>query len=142
MTRRAATLWLVAVALLSLVSFAGWCVVNAANRSLEAEKNLHAVICVASALEVFVRDHKSWPSSWDDLAKKSGPLSGSMFELPRDLDAVRSRVVVRFGATPEELAHPEDAHLVEPLGPCYTYDFRLEPLYQRLRETFVGNGHQ
>src|SRR3972149_5755736 len=110
--------------------------VQSVRRAGEMERNLHAVICTRLALQSFVANRRAWPISWEDLANASAHSSGSMYQLPRDLNTVRSRVVLRFDITERDLSNPRKAKLITTYGPSYDYDFGLEPLYRQLEETF------
>jgi hypothetical protein len=122
-------------AIIAIVTAALW-IVRAIRTAFEAETNLHAIACVTTALQSFVSEHNSWPSSWEELAKQPGPSGPSVFQLPRDLDIVRSRVKVRFDVTLNDFARPQSANLLEPLGPCYDYEYRLQSLYEQLSDLY------
>ena len=111
-----------------------WIAARSIHYAGEAEKTLHAVIATANALEDFVASQKRWPTSWDDLAKNSKPISGSMYELPRDVDIVRRRVSVRFDLPLERLSNPEGKGLIEPIGPCFEYERRLSGMYAQIEK--------
>ena len=126
------------IAVVLIASAAGiWFVVRAIQNAVEAEKNLHAVIATANALEEFVASTGRWPTSWDELATLSKPQSRSMYQFPKDVDLVRQRVRVRFDLTLNELSKPQEMRLIEPIGPCFEFERRLEFLYKQIEDAQI-----
>jgi hypothetical protein len=123
---------LASMALLAVLLVA-FVVATQINRVSEKEKNLHAVICAASALTAYVASKHSWPRSWDELSSDAPPSSGSMFRLPDDIKEIRSRVKIRFHASPNELRNPQNANLLESNGESYEYQRYLLPMYSELQ---------
>lgn len=124
--------WCIGLIVVGLLAGVSCFVVLAVHRAGEAEKNLHAVLCAANSLESFVQDYGRWPSSWSELGSPSQPMAGSMYQLPRDLSIVRSRVNVCFDLESIEATTLDDRRIVVPVGPCFEYQRRLDGLYQTI----------
>lgn len=104
-------------------------------RAGEAEKNLHAIICVAHALEQFVDYYGEWPVSWNELIAMEHPVeSPSMYQLPRDVAEIKNRVDIRFDFDPLRTSNECVDKLISPKGPCYHYDKRLNALCASIRK--------
>ena len=91
---------------------------RAVARSVEAEKNLHAVVTVCGALCRYCEHHRQWPRSADQLSEDC-QFDGGMYKWPDDRAEVLRRVSVCFGpwSTSDAVArHHEVAPLVKSRG--------------------------
>ena len=123
--RRKLLIW-AAIMVVGVLVGAGWMLVQTIWMVEDAERQLHAVDYVGQACETYIEMHQEWPRSWDDLTRVMPRASG--VEMPRDLEKVRERVRVNFGAKLEEIAR-ERAEVFEGFAPSgrvyyqYTSDY-------------------
>ncbi|NQT36360.1 MAG: hypothetical protein HQ581_02660 [Planctomycetes bacterium] len=112
----AAVAVVIVVALLSLV----W---RGVQRSLDAERTLGAYILMSDVVVQYAETNRAWPSSWDDLetVPEDPRFTGGGWQWPRDSDAIRSRIAIRFDVSEQDLiqATPEDFDLITQREPNF-----------------------
>jgi hypothetical protein len=131
-----------------------WLVYRVVTVSLLAEENLHASRFAIRLVEEFVRTHRRWPRSWEELAglkAQRGPFDhgygmvGYVWpeDWPAALPRLRLRVVIDFDADPGRVARQETQEFsaVKPIGPYFEYrDYgEVDRLQSAIRRRIVGD---
>lgn len=100
-------------------------------QSMQGEYTLHATHIVLNAYLSFVRKHKRFPKSWEELSET--PAKGGVFQWPEDSPKIQERVAIDFeieiSAIIDGLSKVED--VIQPIQP--TYLGSLEPRFDQLR---------
>jgi hypothetical protein len=102
------------------VCYAGYSTVTAA---LEAEYDLHALVCTSRVVEEFVSRNQRWPGSWDELASLADVHPPSMYYWPEDRDKIERRVSIDFDSRLEDLAATPEPGLLPIRVRSKYYDF-------------------
>jgi hypothetical protein len=108
-------------------------VVSFFNNITRAEFNLHAISATMQIVEEHIQEHDGdWPRSWEELDKIA---AASSMPGRFNLEDVKKRVEIDFGARLEDLAGQDDKSFkaIRPIGPCYTHDHYVNSLLQTIR---------
>ncbi len=124
---------LLGLALVGVLGFGGYFAYVVVDLMVRGDRSMNCEYLLHDVLEVYVRKHRRWPSSWDDL--RATPLPN--WKWPGEWPDVEQYVAIDFGLTLEQAASQDEAHFtaVRPVGPHLTGFARgFMDLVRRLHE--------
>src|SRR5437868_383648 len=91
---------------LALIAFSigFWFYIKTINRSLEAERTLHAYSLTLDLTSVYCASHPGmWPRGWDDLINLKPLREHPIWQWPKDIAEIQSRIDVDFTTSLEQV---------------------------------------
>ena len=126
--------WLGCFVILVIIA-AGVMIYMAASAALRCEHALQSIMITCDLVSEYVKEHKgAWPRSWEDL--ENLPARERNYPWPEMSEWVQRYVEIDFDVDVEKIntESVEKFSAIRPLGPCFSYEHRMEEVLRVIRE--------
>lgn len=115
-----------------------WNVFQAARTAIDAERTLHAFLCVLELTDQYQKSYQGeWPPDWQALEKVPYDREG-MWNWPEDSAEIQQRITIDFKASPADVAaiSVDDFQAIRQREPCFpsVADGSVQALIESNRE--------